>query len=319
MKKPLSRVIVKKSKVVFLIVVFVLFGSFVLFSQDYAKADSIALSLVRKKYKKTEDLVLDLTKDLTTNEEKYRAFFVYIAETFSYTYSNVNPKNALRVRKGNCSTIATLYKEMCDISNLKCEVVYGYIRDAHRMENIFVFFKGTTHAWNIIELNNQKVIVDATWGLAKTTGVSTSKIIDRGRGDFFFNPSPELFSLTHYPKKTKWLLTKKTKIQFVRQVGLYSEFRRMIDNVKFFPNKINQRKGKITFTFSDNLKDFDFRIEYEKTRLKPITIVKNNDNSFTVTFDISEIKRNTYFDLTYQELKEDEFFPIKPVLMYRKK
>jgi hypothetical protein len=319
MREPLNHVVVKKSKVVFLIVVFVLFGSFLLFSQDYAKADSIALSLVKKKYKKTEDLVLDLTKDLTRNEEKYRAFFVYIAETFSYTYSYINPKNALKVRKGNCSTIATLYKEMCDISNLKCEVVNGYIRDATRMENISVFFRGTTHAWNIIELNNQKAIVDATWGLAKSINIESRKIIEGDRDDFFFDPSPELFSFTHYPKKKKWVLTKKSKLQFSTQVGLYGNFFRLIYNVKFFPNKINQRKDTITFTFNDSLKNFDFRIEYEKILLKPITTEKNNDNTFTITFDISEIKRNTYFDLTYQELKEDEFSPIKPVLMYRKK
>lgn len=296
-----------------------LFAFVDLFSQDYAKADSVALSLVKKKYRKTEDLVLDLTKDLTSNEEKYRAFFVYITETFSYTYSSVNPKSLLRVRKGNCSTIASLYKEMCDISNLKCEVVVGYIRYAHSMENISLFFKETSHAWNIIELNNEKAIVDATWGLAKTVEVNSSKIFERDRIDFFFNPSPKLLSFTHYPKKKEWLLTKKTKLQFVTQVGLYSGFHRIVDNVNFFPNKVNQRKDKITFTFNDNLKDFDFRIEYEKTRLKPITTIKNNDNTFTITFDISEIKRNTYFDLTYQELKEDEFTPIKSVLLYRKK
>lgn len=306
-------------KIVMLFFIIGLFAFVDLFSQDYAKADSVALSLVKKKYRKTEDLVLDLTKDLTSNEEKYRAFFVYITETFSYTYSSVNPKNALRVRKGNCSTIASLYKEMCDISNLKCEVVDGYIRDATRMENISVFFKGTSHAWNIIELNNEKAIVDATWGLAKTVEVNSSKIFERDRIDFFFNPSPELLSFTHYPRKKKWLLTKKSKLQFVRQVGFYSGFNRIIDNVKFFPNKINQRKDKITFIFNGNLKDFDLRIANEKTSLKPITTVKNNDNTVTITFDISKIKRNTYFDLTYHEFKDDEFTPTELLLMYRKK
>lgn len=311
----------KVSKVVFLISIVTSFFSTFSLSQTYAKVDSIALSVKNKRYKTIENLVSDLTQNLETDEEKYRVFYTYITETFSYTYSYINPKKCLSSKKGNCETIANLYKEMCQISNLKCEKVDGYIRDANRLKGFFVFLRKPTHAWNIIELNNKKAIVDAAWGLSKTVGVHSSKIVERGNLDFFFNAPPKLFSLTHYPKNKKWLLTKTSKLEFVKQVGVYSDFHKIHESILAFPSKLNQKKELISFTFSQDLIADNFKIMYDddKKSISPTEISRKDTTNFTLIFDISKIKRNEYFEVVYHFSNNDDTVSLRALLKYRKK
>jgi transglutaminase/protease-like cytokinesis protein 3 len=306
------------NKVIFCVSIFVVFFSTFGFCQVYDKADSVALSITNKRYKSIKDLVTALTRNLETDEDKYRAFYTYITESFTYTYSYIDHKKCLTVKKGSCETISNLYKEMCDISNLKCEKVDGYIRDANRLKGYLVFMRKPTHAWNVIELNNEKVIVDATWGLSKTVSESLNKVIDRGSLDFFFNPSPDLFSLTHYAKNKRWLLTKKTKLEFINQLGLFSDFHKLYESFILFPKELNQREDVIYFSLRNDLTPNNFKISYndDKKNIYPLQVLHKDSLNFTLSFDISEINRNEYFDLLYYNEEKES---LRALLRYRKK
>lgn len=304
---------------VFLLVLFTLIG-FNSLSQDYKRVDSIAISLKDKRYRDVKSLVHDLTKDLTKEEDKYRAFYTYMINSFSYSFSNSSIKSTLKSKKGACSSLSNLYKEMCDISGLKCDVVVGYVRDPYMRLNVFDFiFNRTTHAWNIIELDGAKTIIDVTWGLATPTLAGTRKITEDEPLYFFFNPSKEIFSYSHYAKNRKKRFVKQSSSSFMKKVLIYRPFYKICDSIIDFPIKLKQRGKQLDITIKNDLNPQYFSIHplNSKEVIRPDILDRNNNlNTITLRFNISKIGKNNDFYIAYNI--KDIYQP-RPLLHYQKK
>lgn len=198
----------------FLLILFLL--PFYLLGQDYERIDSIAKSFQSKKYNDIESLVGDLVKEARTDEEKYRAFYTYMVNTFSYSYSNYSNKSSFKMKKGACSTLSSIYKEMCDLAGLECHNVVGFIKSDYLPLSFFDFiFNRVNHEWNIIKINNEYAYVDVTWGLKDVYFVNKKRMEKEEEPIYyFFAPSLHNFNLSHFTKKKKWGLENNSFFRF---------------------------------------------------------------------------------------------------------
>lgn len=74
------------------------------------------------------------------------------------TDSVQNIYGAIVNKEAVCDGIADAYKYICNLCNLECIVVSGYISDLSEEKY---------HAWNLVKVNDTWYLVDATWDLEK--------------------------------------------------------------------------------------------------------------------------------------------------------
>lgn len=71
-------------------------------------------------------------------------------------------KTTLKKRKGVCQDYSTLFKELCDLSDIECVIISGSsktnLNDIGKEPTI------SDHAWNAVKLDGQWHLIDATWG-----------------------------------------------------------------------------------------------------------------------------------------------------------
>jgi len=189
-------------------------------TQDFTQIDLKVLEY-SKKYNKPEKLAIQITKDFKTDLEKTRAVYTWITNNvaydyaesgkFNFTYSSkeqqrkreliFNRKLSKRViskRKAVCEGYSVLFKKLCDLLNIKCTTVIGIsktrTRDIGRR-------KSSKHAWNMVEIDGNKHLIDATWG----AGGFNEKFI-KDVSYYYFMTKPEDFIKNHYPEKYSYSL-----------------------------------------------------------------------------------------------------------------
>jgi transglutaminase/protease-like cytokinesis protein 3 len=168
-------------------------------SQDYAKADKIALSIAPAYTFNTQKLSIALTKDLSDEFEKHRAIYKWICHNIKYSYAGLkdcSPATTLKNKYAVCQGYAELYDSLCKYSALKSWVVKGYAKN--ELAHIGYSFDTVNHAWNVIEVNAKKYLIDACWG----AGSYSNKFI-RKFDENCFLANPDAFKLNHLPKENQ--------------------------------------------------------------------------------------------------------------------
>ena len=203
---------------------------------DLSKVDSLALTV------QYESDIFHLTKKLTIpfHDEvlKARAIFRWIANNIAYDYKYYNryaykgrePKtfrcsdddtldcgvrknvwemgyinHALNSKKAVCEGYAMLFKKMCNIAGIECEVVPGYVRTSD-------YEIGTpgelVHAWNAVRLNGIYYPVDATWASGGCAAKENGKLREFHKhfDDYYWLTPAAEFARDHYPEDGKWVL-----------------------------------------------------------------------------------------------------------------
>lgn len=222
-------------KLRFICIILFLKGSFNSFSQkndfktiNFSKADRIASQLKDEKLYDLAQLSLKLTKDLPTDVEKFRAIFYWVCSNiendfylylknkinrnkykndsiklteFSKEINQITFRKLIKEKKTVCTGYAYLIKELCNLSNIECEIVNGYGR------TIDIDFSKNplpNHSWNAVKLNSKWYLCDATWS-SGYFDIGEEKFI-RSYIDGYFLQEPKLFLLNHYPIDEKWKL-----------------------------------------------------------------------------------------------------------------
>jgi hypothetical protein len=126
---------------------------------DASKSDS----------RQARTLSLALTKELTTDTEKFKALFSWVAHNISYnygayfspggTYSNV--QSILRHRSAICVGYAELMDSLCTYAGIPNVSVYGYAKD--HLSDVHDSLYIDNHAWNAVKLDGEWYVYDATW------------------------------------------------------------------------------------------------------------------------------------------------------------
>lgn len=294
-----------KAKIV-LILLLALWGvNFQSYAQtNYEKADSIALSFTES-YETVQELAQKLTAQLTSDEEKARVFFMWIANNVRYDcrkfHNPVKPEFKARTeeelrekinnwkeeqnlktakrKRGICEDYSQLFKALCDEISLDAVAIHGNARDFHRPNRSS---HNNSHAWNAVKINDNWHLLDATWA-AGHTDPKVTKFFRRISPGFFFTP-PGWFAQNHLPEEEKWQL---------------------LDNPiseKDFPDQpvINygQEKYKITdFALQvkntpEKKKEKEIWMQFEKT---PEVFVLTKRNSKPIDFQKEEIDDKVVF------------------------
>lgn len=220
------------TRVSLLLSLFLLFGnSLHLQAQDFAAIDQHAMN-----FKPTDDLATttqQLVAPYTTELEKARAIFTYVATSMSYDCKEFHRETedrkartrseilerAFDKRLGVCAGYAILFDAMCEAAGLNAEVVSGTSQTGlqrYRPERL-----PDNHAWNAIEIDGTWHLLDATWA-SGYTDPEVSKFTP-SFDDRLFLQAPEHFFLSHFPKDTRWQLLPeiRTAEAFVNQPSVF--------------------------------------------------------------------------------------------------
>jgi hypothetical protein len=154
--------------------------------------------------------------------EKARAIFIWIANNIAYdtSFKITSKEGALKQGKGVCEAYSGLFKSLGELVGLEVITVSGDSKQ--------YFYKRPSdldkggHAWNVVKVDDGRwMIVDATWG----AGHVSNRIFTRKLSAHWFDPKPEIFIFTHFPKEDVWQLLNKPvkRDEFLRMPPLSPE------------------------------------------------------------------------------------------------
>ncbi|HHJ09437.1 MAG TPA: hypothetical protein ENK25_00910 [Bacteroidetes bacterium] len=259
-------------------------------AQNYATVDQIV-----KEYSSVwpypEDLAKQINHDFSTQAEKARAIYDWIAYNISYDtkkyfsqdmyttpyyvhslikieksyfieapYRIYMAEEAMYTKKTLCEGYASLYKRLADLTGLECVIIPGYAKMLP--EDIGRKPASVNHTWNAVKTDGQWQLLDVTWGAGKLD--YDKNIFIRDFSDAYFFVPPERFFLQHCPKSLKWSFTDKTMEDFIALPFFYREY------ISWGIDIIEPEKG--LFYTSEKIR-IKFRIK---------NFPKNTDLSYTI-------------------------------------
>ncbi len=145
-----------------------------------------------------------LSRDLNTDRDKVRAFFVWITHNISYdTDQLINPlnfhsqeqrkENVLLVKSGICMDYSILFLDMCKAAGIEAYYVSGYTQRHGEIAR-------RSHAWNAVCLDSAYYLLDATWA----AGYGGEDGFIRVFKNKYYLTRPEEFVKTHIPFDPIW-------------------------------------------------------------------------------------------------------------------
>ena len=157
-------------------------------AQDYTKVDATVNSYP-KTFASPDKFAEQVNKDFKNKEEKARAIFTWITTNIKYdlvafgvnerpaafSFKTQEEKEAkqkkfkeelaaktLKSKKGVCQGYATLFSVVADKVGLQSEIVTGTSKS--HPAHIGKLPGASDHAWNVVKIDNQWKLIDATWG-----------------------------------------------------------------------------------------------------------------------------------------------------------
>ena len=309
---------------------FFLLLSFSIQSQDFTKVDAIVSKYPR--FTKVEDLANKISTDFSSDENKARAAFYWLAKnirynlkefynptqrSYKFSYSSELEKeqklqalkdklvrNTFLTKTGVCEEYAQSFKKVCDLLDIESEVLSGNVRSSYF--DIGKLEDNTNHAWNAVKLNNQWIILDATWAAGYEMNGKWVRQFD----NYFYNIPKEKILKTHYPEATLWML------RFGR-MSLKEFYNQPIYGNIILNSKIELVSPKSGIIEVEPSKEISIKLKNLKNNISVYYKYNNQQYSkkpkIVVSKNISELKipspeRNTELFL---------FFGSKPALQYK--
>lgn len=195
---------------------------------NFHKADSIAMAYKDEGLDNLPKLAHQLTSNLTTDVERFRAIYKWVCTNISNDYVLYMKNNRKRKKFGNdplkleswnnqfkkkifrkllkdkttiCTGYAYLIQELSELANLNCNIVHGYGKTSTTLIDEST---APNHSWNAIELNGKWYLCDPTWASGiQNPETNTFKFY---YNDGYFLTNPQLFAINHFPIDSKWML-----------------------------------------------------------------------------------------------------------------
>ncbi|OED45232.1 hypothetical protein AB832_01435 [Flavobacteriaceae bacterium (ex Bugula neritina AB1)] len=285
--------------------------SFNLSSQDFSNINAIVYKYPET-YSNPKKLADQISKDFTTETEKAMAVYSWITKNVSYdfnesgkyAYTYKNRKEYLKkdkkyvekiskrvISKGKavCEGYSQLFKNICDHLGVICFVVSGkaktQINDIGKRYSI-------DHAWNIVEINFKKYLIDVTWG-AGYYDTTLDKFIKKPN-KFYFGTEPAVFIQKHYPDLYENSLLKYTisKEEFSNWPLHYStkesQSITQISPVNGILLRKNNTNQKIIFKYNQTIHSLKYNLNNKQYDYK--SEIEYNDGEIELEFDLSHTK-----------------------------
>lgn len=151
-----------------------------------------------------------ITRQCHTELEMTRAFYRWETLFVEFDTRRVrrpgnfpdNAASALNERKAASEGYARMFKAMCDLKSISCEVVHGLIRRDER--DIGELNTEAWHYWNIITINNTRFVVDVSLGVGEMD--RKRKFFYRKYTDAWWLSNRKIFLLSHFPDRPEMQL-----------------------------------------------------------------------------------------------------------------
>ena len=165
----------------------------ILFSHlSFPQSDSNVFLLARK-----------LTQSLENDSLKVAAIYDWVTSNIQYdpsfrrrkmgdTTLTQEPNIVIERQKAICIGYAKLVRELCFLNKINCFIVEGKTKN-----NGYLDTEG--HAWNVVKINGNWYLLDATWGAA-----------DAILKEKYFLTTPSVFIQNHLPDDPIWQLLAQT-------------------------------------------------------------------------------------------------------------
>ncbi|WGH75397.1 transglutaminase domain-containing protein [Tenacibaculum tangerinum] len=192
------------------------------FSQNLEKNSSLNYHV---KVNSTKELTQLINHNFNTDIDKARFLFSWLTSNIRF-YSNSNnstlkdpelivyynkddlkrrrkmindaiAEKAISSKEGVCIDIAIIFKKVCDLLHIENELIKGYTKMSATDIGIKPKFKN--HAWNAVKIDNDWVLIDATYGIK-----FDSNLLKQVPNFNYFNIAKDKIKLTHYPSDKKW-------------------------------------------------------------------------------------------------------------------
>lgn len=191
------------------------------YSQKYIAIDSIISKYPN--FGDTEKLAEQIQKDFTTEYDKARAIYSWVALNIDYDakrffnpsapksftskdqteidreikkYRDNEIKKTFRSKKGVCEDFSRLYEQIGTLSGLNVKVINGDAKiDFNDIGRKRLY---SSHAWNVVEIDNKWILIDVTWGegyLDYKTKTAVKEFTP-----VYFDTDPKYFYAAHFPE-----------------------------------------------------------------------------------------------------------------------
>ena len=296
-------------------------------SLDFSEVDSFVLKV------KFENNYIKLAKDLGTpfhlDVYKVRAIFKWITNNIYYDYRFVNSgrelevpdcadkyncadilrsweneyiKKILRTRRATAEGYAKLFKKLCDIDHIQCELISGYARTKpYQIGNKM----SANHTWNAVYIDTAWYFLDVTWASGYTVeNEETDKLVKYVKdfqNYYWLMPFARL-ARNHYPKSNYWDKQYNSTVDdFYNRPHYYS-----IEVLENISNEC-QASGIIMVKKNDTI---NFNFDYKKD----IHTIQVNSNTFrnpSMWTTVTTAKRKTKIVRDTWAEKKQVYIPFK--------
>lgn len=155
------------------------------------------------------ELARELTRDQKTDRDKAQAIYTWLCQSIDYDtvayfsgdFGDNSAETVLRRRSGVCAGYANLFTALAEEAGMKSMVVVGHSKGYGSQPGQGE--EGGKHAWNVVQIDGQWALLDATWGSGYID--DQKQFIRRVSQDWFLTP-PKAFIYTHLPDDNQWQL-----------------------------------------------------------------------------------------------------------------
>jgi hypothetical protein len=240
---------------------------------EFSAIDKKALQLPDSLTRTTSLIASYITSNFSTDKDKSRAIFIWVASNIQYDIDNMFAINfyekkedkiskPLRTRKGICENYASLFTDICLKSGLKSVVVEGYTK-----QNGFTDY--IPHAWSAALIDSSWFLFDPTWGSGYVNG---GKFFRKINNDYY-QASPASLIKTHIPFDYLW--------QFLNYP---------VTNQEFYEGKTQQNKTKPWFNFKDSIQVYEKQSDIDQLISSARRIEKNGVKNSMVFDRLQHLK-----------------------------
>ncbi|MEG0851050.1 MAG: transglutaminase domain-containing protein [Flavobacterium sp.] len=278
------------------------------FAQKISEVDKIVAKYPNK-FASTEKLAERIETDFSSDYDKARAIYSWMAFNIKYDYSTfLNPpksqgfsysteaekqrkikalndkmlQKAFTSRIAVCEGFTALYQHLAELVGLESEIIRGDSKT--RLADIGRKTTSSNHAWNIVLIDKKWRLVDVTWGQGYYDS-NKGKMVN----DFtpvYFDTNPDYFFAKHFPDSGSYLGNKLSKEDFLNGPLIYNKTIEEDYKVKSPDSGIIDAKfgDKITFEIK-NVSKSD-QIFYLNKKNQPVKIQNSREKRGSLEFQI---------------------------------
>lgn len=229
-------------------IIFLLLNSIFLnytFAQKINEVDKI-VAKYPKSFATTEKLAERIEEDFSSDYDKARAIYSWIAFNIRYDYNAfLNPprtqgfsysteaekqrkikelndrlwQKAFSSKKAVCEGFTALYQHLAELTGLKSEIIRGdskiSLRDIGRKNT------SSNHAWNIVLIDRKWRLIDVTWGQGYFDNSKGRMVNDFS--PVYFDTDPDYFFAKHFPDSGSYLGDRLDKDAFLNGPLIYNK------------------------------------------------------------------------------------------------